>query len=80
MVIGSGTQNSQENSTSDGKIVIRNIDPSMSKNPPLIVIDGTVQKGKKISDIDPETISSIAVLKDENATKKYGVDGEKWSN
>jgi len=76
MVIGSGTQNSQENSTSDGKIVIRNIDPSMSKNPPLIVIDGTVQKGKKISDIDPETISSIAVLKDENATKKYGVDGE----
>ena len=76
MAIGSGTQNSQENSTSDGKIVIRNTDPSMSKNPPLIVIDGTVQKGKKISDIDPETISSIAVLKDENATKKYGVDGE----
>ncbi|HPR31710.1 MAG TPA: carboxypeptidase-like regulatory domain-containing protein [Prolixibacteraceae bacterium] len=42
---------------------------------PLIVVDGKIHKGD-ISEIDPETIHSISVIKDESATKAYGPKGE----
>ena len=40
--------------------------------PPLIVVDGIVTSDIDINKIDPETIGSIKVLKDEPAIEKYG--------
>lgn len=43
---------------------------------PLIVIDGAITENKKLEDIDPETIQSLSVLKDEKAIQKYGDKGK----
>ena len=43
---------------------------------PLIVIDGTIIENKNLEDIDPETIQSMSVLKDEKAIEKYGDQGK----
>ncbi len=42
---------------------------------PLIIVNGK-ETGQKIEDIDPETIQSVNVLKDESATEKYGEKGK----
>jgi len=42
---------------------------------PLLVIDGVVSKDKKVKDIDPNTIESMSVWKDEKAIEKYGEKG-----
>ena len=42
----------------------------------LIVIDGVVIDGTAMTEIDPNTISSVKVLKDKNATDKYGEKGK----
>jgi TonB family protein len=44
-------------------------------NPPLLVIDGEISK-MKIEDMDPNSIESISVLKDETAVDKYGDKGK----
>ena len=46
------------------------------KEKPLIVIDGIITAYESMDDIDPETIESINVLKDEPAIKKYGDKGK----
>ncbi|MDT0559271.1 M56 family metallopeptidase [Ichthyenterobacterium sp. W332] len=50
-------------------------DDTDGKNP-LIIVDGKEIKKKDLSDIDPDTIESITVLKDKKATEKYGKKGE----
>jgi len=45
-------------------------------NNPLVVIDGIISKDQNIEKIDPETIESMSVLKDEKATAKYGTKGK----
>jgi TonB-dependent SusC/RagA subfamily outer membrane receptor len=42
---------------------------------PLVILDGEEYKGK-IADIDPETIESISVLKDDASKTVYGKKGE----
>lgn len=42
---------------------------------PLLVIDGVISRDKKIDDIDPNTIQSMSVWKDEKAIEKYGEKG-----
>ena len=49
---------------------VRSIDAKDGRTP-LIVVDGVV-KDNGLNKIDPETIESITVLKDESATNKYG--------
>jgi TonB family protein len=57
-------------------------DPSQldvkSKNgkQPLLVIDGVFTESKKLEDIDPNTIESMSVWKDEKAIEKYGDQGK----
>jgi len=53
----------------------RTIDVS-SADKPLIVIDGVIAEDQNMDKIDPETIQSITVIKDETATKKYGEKGK----
>ncbi|HNX56501.1 MAG TPA: TonB-dependent receptor plug domain-containing protein, partial [Prolixibacteraceae bacterium] len=43
---------------------------------PLLVIDGVISKDKKVEDIDPNTIQSMSVWKDEQAIEKYGEKGK----
>lgn len=43
---------------------------------PLIVIDGVVNEQKGITNINPDEISSVNVLKDKAATDKYGEKGK----
>ncbi len=42
---------------------------------PLLVIDGVFADNKKLEDIDPNTIQSMSVWKDEKAIEKYGSKG-----
>ena len=39
---------------------------------PLIIIDGEVKEGMKLSQISPETIESVSVMKNEAAIAQYG--------
>jgi len=43
---------------------------------PLLFIDGNVTTGKRLEDIDPNTIQSMSVWKDEKAIEKYGAQGK----
>ncbi len=49
--------------------------PSVLAGDPLIVIDGVISK-KPFSEISPEEIESINVLKDQTAVKAYGEKGK----
>ena len=39
---------------------------------PLIIVDGEVKEGMNLSQISPETIESISVMKNEAAIAQYG--------
>lgn len=52
---------------------IRNSDGSQAK--PLVVVDGVIST-KGVEGIDPSTIASVSVLKDNRATEKYGEKGK----
>ena len=44
---------------------------------PLMIVDGVrVEKSTALSDMDPENIATIEVLKGEAAVKKYGQDAK----
>jgi len=45
------------------------------KAEPLIVVNGA-ESDQKVNDIDPETIQSVNILKDEKATEKYSDKGK----
>jgi TonB family protein len=50
------------------KIKIRNA----TGKEPLVVVNGTIAESKRLEDIDPTTIESMNVLKNEAAISKYG--------
>lgn len=61
---------------SDGnepKVVIRQTDPSQPM--PIFVIDGKVVSSDKMSNLSPDQISSMTILKDEAAVKAWGEEG-----
>ncbi|MBW8325956.1 MAG: TonB family protein [Prolixibacteraceae bacterium] len=60
----------------NSKIEFRNTKTFGATNTPLFVKDGVISPSMKTEDIDPNTIESISVLKDETATSKYGNDGK----
>jgi TonB family protein len=66
-------------SKNEGDVTIKepqtlNIKSKYGKQP-LVVIDGVISKDKKVEDIDPNTIESMSVWKDEKAIEKYGEKG-----
>ena len=59
-----------------GKLVIRGLQDSISGKP-LIVIDGAkMAKDFNMSEIKPDEIESISILKNQSATSQYGEDGK----
>lgn len=64
----------------DGDIILNepqslNIKSKDGKQP-LVVIDGIIDENKNLEDIDPKTIKSMSVWKDEKAIEKYGAQGK----
>lgn len=64
----------------DGDIILKepqslNIKSKDGKQP-LLFINGIIEENKKIEDIDPKTIQSMKVWKDEKAIEKYGAKGK----
>lgn len=47
-----------------------------SNNPPLVVINGVIADNQNVNNVDPETIQSIDVLKNESSISKYGDKGK----
>ena len=43
---------------------------------PIYVVDGKIENQETFKKIDPKNISSISVLSDEDAEKKYGKEGK----
>ena len=64
-----------EKSITEPKIVLRNANDTIVK--PLIIIDGKVMgKEYDLTNISPDVIESISVLKDKSGTSLYGEDGK----
>ncbi len=55
-----------------GNIVIRGLNSISASNAPLIVLDGIIYAGGNLSDINPNDIESIDILKDASSTAIYG--------
>lgn len=73
-VVGFGESN-KLHLPADVTLHSRNGKSSMEK--PLVIIDGVEQEGEDaLEKIDPQTIESISVLKDQTAVKKYGERGK----
>lgn len=69
------TQNEKPNPTSayeNSKLGTINIKELEGNKSPLIILDGITQNKDELKHINPETIESIAVLKDATATAIYG--------
>lgn len=56
----------------NGNIVIRGLNSISASNSPLIVLDGIIYAGGNLSDINPNDIESIDILKDASSTAIYG--------
>ncbi len=57
---------------SDASIQIRGRNSISASNSPLIVLDGVIYAGGSLSDINPNDIESIHILKDASSTAIYG--------
>jgi TonB-linked SusC/RagA family outer membrane protein len=57
---------------SDASIVIRGRNSISASNDPLIVLDGVIYAGGRLSDINPGDIESIDILKDASSAAVYG--------
>jgi TonB family protein len=71
-----GYANDQKENKPNSGINIRSTGTSGTKDKPLIVIDGVIAENQNMDKIDPETIESVNILKDESATSKYGEKGK----
>ncbi|MBD1433797.1 TonB-dependent receptor plug domain-containing protein [Sphingobacterium sp. DN00404] len=77
VVVGYGARNksTESDTTERPRIRIRGQGISGDTHP-LYVIDGVVQPKGKLDAIDPNTIESMTVLKDDNARLAYGENGK----
>jgi len=57
---------------SDASIIIRGRNSISATNEPLIVLDGVIYAGGRLSDVNPGDIESINILKDASSTAVYG--------
>lgn len=59
---------------SGGTITVRGISSLNNQKPPLFVVDGSIFSGD-ISNINPQDVENISVLKDAASTSPYGAQG-----
>lgn len=57
-----------------GTVVVRGTGSLRNQKPPLMVVDGVIYSGD-ITNINPQDVDGISVLKDAASTSSYGVQG-----
>ena len=62
------------NDRSGGTIVVRGASSLQNQKPPLFVVDGSIFSGD-ISNMNPQDVEDISVLKDAASTTTYGAQG-----
>ncbi|UMB55329.1 hypothetical protein MKD41_07615 [Lutibacter sp. A64] len=60
----------------DEKEISTNLNRIADDNKPLVLVNGKEISTEEMKDLDPDTIKSMNVIKNVNATKKYGERGE----
>jgi TonB-dependent SusC/RagA subfamily outer membrane receptor len=66
-----GLEVKTSNDKSGGTVVVRGIGSLMNQKPPLFVVDGSVYNGD-ITNINPQDVDAISVLKDAASASVYG--------
>ncbi len=69
-----GLEVKTSNDKSGGTIIVRGTGSLKNQTPPLFVIDGSIYNGD-ITNINPQDVDAITVLKDAASTSAYGVQG-----
>ena len=62
------------NDRSGGSVIVRGATSLKNQKPPLFVVDGSILSGE-ISNINPQDVDNISVLKDAASTTAYGAQG-----
>ena len=62
------------NDKSGGSVIVRGATSLKNQKPPLFVVDGSILSGE-ISNINPQDVDNISVLKDAASTTAYGAQG-----
>jgi TonB-dependent SusC/RagA subfamily outer membrane receptor len=62
------------NDRSGGTIIVRGISSLSNQKPPLFVVNGAIFSGD-ISNLNPQDVEDISVLKDAASTSAYGAQG-----
>ena len=62
------------NDRSGGTVIVRGVSSLNNQKPPLFVVDGAIFSGD-VSNINPEDVENITVLKDAASTSQYGAQG-----
>jgi TonB-dependent SusC/RagA subfamily outer membrane receptor len=69
-----GLEVKTSNDKSGGSVIVRGIGSLTNQRPPLFVIDGVIYTGD-ISNINPQDVDGISVLKDAASASAYGAQG-----
>ncbi|MFV0566677.1 MAG: von Willebrand factor type A domain-containing protein [Flavobacteriaceae bacterium] len=75
-VAGVVVENAQDQQATSSQIRIRGMAAVSAQNKPLVVIDGVVASHDNLEQLNPDSISSIDVLKHASATSVYGSRGQ----
>lgn len=62
------------NNKNDGSVIVRGTSSLNNQKPPLFVVDGVVYSGD-ITNINPQDVDGISVLKDAASAAAYGAQG-----
>jgi TonB-dependent SusC/RagA subfamily outer membrane receptor len=69
-----GLEVKTDNTKSGGTIIVRGTGSLNNQKPPLIVVDGAIYSGD-ITNINPQDVDGISVLKDAASATAYGAQG-----
>lgn len=69
-----GLEVKTSNDKSGGSVIVRGISSLTNQRPPLFVIDGVIYTGD-ISNINPQDVDGISVLKDAASASAFGAQG-----
>lgn len=69
-----GLEVKTSNDKTGGSVIVRGIGSLTNQRPPLFVVDGVIYTGD-ISNINPQDVDGISVLKDAASASAYGAQG-----
>jgi TonB-dependent SusC/RagA subfamily outer membrane receptor len=69
-----GVEVKPSNNKSGGTVIVRGVGSLNNQKPPLYVVDGVIYNGD-ITNINPQDVDMVSVLKDAASTSVYGAQG-----